>query len=111
MSRSATLIASPMPREPPVTIATRAMKSSCRLRLWRLGLRQPACKLAHDQLLQHGHAFRRIVEALEQRELLSTAIDEGLAPADPELLDCLDAVGGKSGSGDSYPLHASPRVV
>ena len=31
---------------------------------------QPACKFTLDQLFQHGDAFGRIVEAIEQRELL-----------------------------------------
>src|SRR4051812_37865454 len=100
MSRSAMLIASPMPRVPPVTIATRAMIFSPSGRLRRLGRRPPTFKLALHQLLQHGHALGRIVEAVEQREMLATVRTERLAAANAELFQRLKAIGGKAGRCD-----------
>src|SRR5256885_4486385 len=97
MSRSAMLIASPMPRVPPVTIATRAMSCLPSYSGARLGRLQPACKFTRYQLLQHGHAFGRIVEAIEQREPVAAMRQECAAPADSELLERFQAIGGKSG--------------
>src|SRR6266550_1273361 len=100
MSRSAMLIASPMPRVPPVTIATRAMSCLPSYPAARLGRLQPACKFTRHQLLQHGHAFGRIVEAIEQRELVAAMRQECAAAANAELLERLQAIGGKSGRSD-----------
>src|SRR5256885_9730014 len=96
MSRSAMLIASPMPRVPPVTIATRAMSCLPSYSGARLGRLQPACKFTRYQLLQHGHAFGRIVEAIEQREPVAAMRQECAAPADSELLERFQAISGKS---------------
>src|SRR4051794_39641673 len=99
-SLSAMLIASPMPRVPPVTIATRAIDPLpfCRLRC--LSRLQPACKFALDQAFEHGDAFRRIVEAVEQREPFAASAKKRRASADPELFQGLDAIGGKAGRRD-----------
>src|SRR3954451_16405350 len=106
MSLSAMLIASPMPRVPPVTIATRAMNSSSVMRRKRLGRRQPTFKLALHQLLQHGHAFGRIVEAIEQGELLPAVRPERLATTNAEFLERFKTVGGESGRRDGYARHS-----
>src|SRR3954453_15484150 len=97
MSFKATLIASPMPRGPPVTIATRAISFLLIGAATRLCAGQPACKFAADQLLQHDEAFGRIVEAIEQCEVRAAGADEGLAPADSELFERFETVGRKTG--------------
>src|SRR6476661_4663850 len=99
-SRSAMLIASPIPRVPPVTIATRAMLELPVMLTGRLLPADPACKFAHDQPFQHGDAFRRVVEAIDQRKLLAARTDERFAAADPKLLQRFDAVGREAGRGD-----------
>src|SRR6185437_5693877 len=96
MSRSAMLIASPIPRVPPVTIATRAMRSLRCLPLARLCFGQPARKFARDQAFQHCDALWRIIEAVEQCEMLPAGVTESLAAADSEFLESLDAIGGKT---------------
>src|SRR6185503_3410118 len=105
MSRRAMLIAAPIPRVPPVTIATRAIMSS----FWfgaRLFRGKPACKLTLDQPFEHGDAFGRIVEAVEQRKRLAARLFEGVASPNAELLECLDAVGRKSRRRDRDALDA-----
>src|SRR6185312_5280684 len=97
MSLSAMLIASPIPRVPPVTIATRAIAELPSIRRARLFPGHPARKLAFDQPFEHGDAFGRIVEAVEQSELLAARMHEAVAPADSELLERFDAVGGEAG--------------
>src|SRR5574338_330991 len=109
-SLRAMLIASPMPRVPPVTIATRAIDSLLLISRVRLGRGHPSFKLAEQEPLQHGHPFRRIVEAFEQRELLAPARKEGLAPADPELFQRLQAVGGEPGRGHRNAFDAAAPV-
>src|SRR5690242_8961581 len=99
-SRSAMLIASPIPRVPPVTIATRAICLSCLSPSARLRFDGPACKFTADQRLQHGHAFGRIVEAIEPRKGLAADCHERLAPANSKFLDGLDAVGREARRGD-----------
>src|SRR5688500_8563984 len=106
MSLSATLIASPMPRVPPVTIATRAMKSSSMPKRTRLGRRPPTFKFAGNQAFEHRHAFGRIVEAVEPREMRAASTEKRLAAADAKLFDRFEAVGGKTGRGDGDALHA-----
>src|SRR5215210_4324486 len=110
MSLSATLIASPMPRVPPVTIATRAMKTSLMPKPTRLGRRHPSFKFAADQSFQQRHPFGRIIEAIEPREMGSAGGQECLAPADSELLDRLQAIGRESGRGDGDPRDALGRI-
>src|SRR5690242_20074815 len=111
MSLSATLIASPIPRVPPVTIATRAMRSLLSLlRQARLGSGQPARKLALDQAFEHGDAFSRIVEAVEKRERVAARLLERVAPADPELLQGLDTVGAETGRRNGEALDALSRI-
>src|SRR5947208_7096711 len=110
MSRSAMLIASPMPRVPPVTIATRAMSSLPSYSAARLGRLQPACKFARHQLLQHGHAFGRIVETIEESELIAAMRQKCAAAADAELLERLEAIGGKSGRRDGDPCDGVSRI-
>src|SRR3954470_4136146 len=97
MSRSAMLIASPMPRVPPVTIATRAMSCLPSYPAARLGRLQPACKFTRHQLLPHGHAFGRIVEAIEQRQPVAAMRQERPAAANAELFERFEAIGGKPG--------------
>src|ERR1044072_4394222 len=101
------LMASPIPRVPPVTIATRAMSLSQnpknRRALW---MWQPPCKLAGNQRLKHGHALGRIVEAFEAGEPFATSLQECLTAADSELLDGLHAIGGKTGRGDGHSCDA-----
>src|SRR6478672_2743800 len=109
MSFSATLIASPIPRDPPVTIATRAMFLSSSPRR-RLSLRQPACKFALDQSFQHCDAFSGIVQAIEQRETLAAGTFKALAATNAELFQRLQTVGGKSGRGDGQALHPPHRI-
>src|SRR5947209_3069855 len=110
MSRSAMLIASPMPRVPPVTIATRAMRSLRFLPLGRLFLVQPPGKFAADQFGHHLHAFGRVVEAVEQRELLAAGVEECVSAADSELFQCLYAIGGKARGSDGDALHPLARI-
>src|SRR6185369_2576811 len=100
MSRSAILIASPIPRVPPVTIATRAMRILLLIVAARLGGWEPAFKFALDQLFEHGDAFRRVIEAFEHGEVVSAGGEEGLAAADAELLEGFEAIGGEAGRGD-----------
>src|SRR5689334_9043105 len=111
MSLRAMLIASPMPRVPPVTIATRAMRFLLLVAAARLGVGQPARKFALDQAFEHGDAFERIVEAVEQRELLTTSVDERLSPTDSKFLQRLEAIGGETGSGDRNPLDSPPGIA
>src|SRR4029079_9310559 len=111
MSLSATLIASPMPRVPPVTIATRAMSFLLIFEsLGRLGRWNPACKFAHDQPLQHGDAFRGIVQAVEQRELLAAGVEEGLAAANAQLLEGFEAIGGETRRCNGHATDAAASV-
>src|SRR5215213_10315370 len=106
MSLSAVLIASPMPRVPPVTIATRAMKSSSMPKPTRLGRRSPTFKFAGDQPFEHRHPFGRIVEAVEPREMRAAGGEERLAPADAKLFDGFETVCGKTGRSDGDPFDA-----
>src|ERR687898_357294 len=110
MSVSATLIASPIPRVPPVTIATRAMNPSSCLKRTRLSRGSPTFKFAGDQLLQHGHSLGRIVEAVEPREMRAAGGEKTVAAADAELLEGFEAIGGESGGRDGEALHAFCRI-
>src|SRR5215213_7890841 len=102
MSLSATLIDSPIPRVPPVTIATRAMCLSSSPGAG-LSLRQPACKFTAGKPVQHRDAFAGIVKAIEQREALSAGMFETLATADAELFERLQTVGREARCRDGNP--------
>src|SRR5829696_1751174 len=90
------LIASPMPRVPPVTIATRAMIISLLLSGRALLRRHPTFKLAADQPAQHLQARRAVVEAGEISEIRPAGIQEGGAAPDRQLLERLEAIGGEA---------------
>src|SRR5688572_33261732 len=109
MSLSATLIAAPMPRVPPVTIATRAMFLSS---YFSAGLcaGKPACKLAPDQRVEQRHPLGAVVEAFEQGEMLAAGLAERVAAADAKLFQRLQAVSGKAWRGDSETRDALARI-
>src|SRR4029453_3729141 len=100
----ATLIASPMPRVPPVTTATRPMKPLLFCFEARLCVEKPACKFAADQRVEQIHPLAAVVEAFKQRELLPPGRNESLAAADAQLLERLQAIGGEAGRGDGEAL-------
>src|SRR5215210_406027 len=110
MSLRAMLIASPMPRVPPVTIATRAMFHPPKPKPTRLGRCSPSFKFAADQLLQHGHPFGRVVEAIEPREMRAAGSQKRISTADAELLQRFEAVCGKSRRCDGDALDVLGRI-
>src|SRR5688572_6529549 len=93
MSLRAMLIASPIPRVPPVTMATRAMTLS-RFCFYcsGLGRRPPSRKFAPDQRVKHRHPLVAVVQAVEPREMGPAGVDERLAAANAELLKSFEAV-------------------
>src|SRR4051794_17242084 len=112
-SRSAMLIASPMPRVPPVTTATRAILPSSRFFWVWAALRagQPTFKLAADYAAQHVHAGRAVVEAGEVGEMRSAEGGEGVAAADFELFQGLQAVRREARRHHGDPGDALAREV
>src|SRR4028119_615586 len=109
-SRRATLIASPMPLVPPVTIATRAMPLlSCFCRARPLRAAQPTFKLAPQNAAQHFDARRAVVEAAKIGGIGAARLDEGVAAADRKLLERLEAVGREAGGHHRDLRHAALR--
>src|SRR5688572_21045059 len=105
------LIASPMPRVPPVTIATRAMILSLVFSGRALLRRHPTFKLAADQLAQHLQARGAVVEAGEVGEIGPAGAEESIAAADRQLLERLQAVGGEAGRDHGHFDHALARKL
>ena len=107
------LIASPMPLVPPVTIATRAMILSFCLLLWRgpYCAAQPTFKLAGEQGAQHRHAVVAVVEAGQIGEIAAAGGEEGLAAANRQLLQRLQAIGGEARREDRDPGDALARAA
>ena len=52
-----------------------------------------------------------IVEAIEQRELLATGVQEAVATADSQFLERLEAVGGETRCRDGYALGAAFAIA
>src|SRR5829696_7891615 len=99
-----------MPRVPPVTIATRAIDPLLSFFLEGLCVGEPACKFAADQRVEQIHPLGAVVEAFEQGEMLAAGVDERGPPADAELFQRLQAVGGKAGRGNGNAPKALPRI-
>ena len=107
MSLSAMLIASPMPRVPPVTIATRAMILSCSRSGGAYGCGSQPASSRRDQRVRawsmpSGESLRQSSRA----KCSPPAREERLAAADAELFQRLEAVGGKARRGDGDALDA-----
>src|SRR4028118_1931395 len=99
-SRSAIEIASPMPRVPPVTTATRAMILSFSLVVGALWPGRPSFKLASDDAAQHCEPRLAVVEAGKVGEIGAAGAEEGIAAADRQLLQRLEAIGREAGRHD-----------
>src|ERR1700739_1868035 len=97
MSRSAMRIASPMPRVPPVTIATRFILLLPSEDYESLGKRPPTCKFPHYDNAQHCDAFNAVIETGEVREVGTAGCLEGCATANLEFLQRFDTIGREAG--------------